>query len=330
MNNLIIEIGIIFIILYLVFILVNKYIKVDPIIGVIIIFIICIMYYNNKFIEYLENTGTNTKTEAITSIKANSEINTISTPEINNTIDNTISSNEIKHDDKTINTTSNNSNAETITESKQNTTITDTLNDIELKQKTFEVNNDNKNGTLKFFSDKNIKPNITGNSKINDTILNKADSNIYKTTTRNQFQANTDTTDNTNNTKLPSLEDISIDGIKADDIITNENKYTGYGGYIDANSLYVPRDYKYTNDDYGYNYIPPLNWIDLPDQNAPRVPLCVSANGNCLVKSSLTSGYPSDLKTWNQTRKVMGPAHIDTKYIESHLNTAISPDKINS
>lgn len=328
MNNLIIETGIIFIIFYLVFILVNKYIKVDPIIGVIVIFIICIMYYNNKFVEHLENTKINTEAESITSIKANNEINTTSTPETTNTIDNTVSSNEIKHSDKTINTTPNTSSAETKPE--QNTTITDTLNDIELREKTFELNNDNKNGTLKFFSDKNIKPNITGNSKTNDTILNKADSNIYKTTTRNQFQANTDTTDNTNNTKSPSLEDISIDGIKAVDIITNENKYTGYDGYIDANSLYVPRDYKYTTDDYGYNFIPPLNWIDLPDQNAPRVPLCVSANGNCLVKSSLTSGYPSDLKTWNQTRKVMGPAHIDTKYIESHLNTTNSPDKINS
>ena len=127
-----------------------------------------------------------------------------------------------------------------------------------------------------------------------------------------------------------NLEDISIEGIKDNTIVTTENKYPNYGGYIDANSIYVPKNYIYTNDDYGYNFIPPLNWIDLPNQNTPRVPLCVSANCDCLVNASQTSGYPTNLKQWNQVRKVMGPSHIDINYISRHLNNIMPSNYIAS
>ena len=72
------------------------------------------------------------------------------------------------------------------------------------------------------------------------------------------------------------------------------------------------------------------NWIlyGIGGVNAPRVPLCVSANGNCKVNASLTTGYPITVKTWNESRKVMGPSHIDVNYIEKHLNTSKPPEEI--
>ena len=60
------------------------------------------------------------------------------------------------------------------------------------------------------------------------------------------------------------------------------------------------------------------------------MPLCVSANGNCKVNASLTIGYPITVKTWNESRKVMGPSHIDVNYIKNHLNTTKPPENIKS
>lgn len=122
------------------------------------------------------------------------------------------------------------------------------------------------------------------------------------------------------------IKDLNID--KPDPtIFTNENVYEQYGGFIDANNLYVPRDYTYTDDDYGYNFIPPLNWLELPGGVVPRVPLCVSANGNCKVNAALTSGYPINLKDWHESRKAMGPDGIDLQYIQDHLNTVKPPSE---
>jgi len=194
----------------------------------------------------------------------------------------------------------------------------------------FKVNNENNDGTLNYFSDKNIQR-IKKGKVYDDTFTDHVENNISKQDTRNQFQTEDNEFNVNGHSNIPEkLEDISIEGLKDPDVITNENQYTQYGGYIDANTLYVPRDYQYTDDDYGWNFIPPLKWIDLPDQNAPRVPLCVSANGNCRVNASLTTGYPITVKAWNESRKVMGPSHIDVNYIKNHLNTDKPPSSIKS
>jgi len=356
MDRLIIESLLIFVITYLLFELLNKYIEVDRIIILILSVVISAIYYMRRFgYEHLENISgnsnnsipdnsnpeekpidSNEKTKDLTieqtgdktepnkldikdqKIEVNGDIKVEQT----NTIDNkeNINNKEVNEN------TDKNEVKET---NKQNEIQPNTI----LKQANeadFKVNNENNDGTLNYFSDKNIQK-IKKGKAYDDTFTDHVESNIDKQNTRNQFQTDDNDFNVNGHSNIPDkLEDVSIEGLKDPDVITNENQYTQYGGYIDANSLYVPRDYQYTDDDYGWNFIPPLKWIDLPDQNAPRVPLCVSANGNCRVNASLTIGYPITVKTWNESRKVMGPSHIDVNYIKNHLNTVKPPEEIKS
>ena len=322
MDKLFIETLLIFVITYLLFELLNKYIEVDKIIILILSFVITSIYYMKRFsYEHLEN------------------VNDINIEQTNENIEQTNekSQNKLEIKDKNIKTDENiditqSNDTKSLIETKEtkeelkpeiNETIIKQTNEAE-----FKVNNENKDGTLNYFSDKNIQK-IKKGKAYDSTFTNHVESNIDKQDTRNQFQTENNEFNVNDHSNIPDkLEDISIEGLKDPTVITNENRYTQYGGYIDANSLYVPRDYKYTDDDYGWNFIPPLKWIDLPDQNAPRVPLCVSANGNCKVNASLTTGYPITVKTWNESRKVMGPSHIDVNYIENHLNTSKPPEEI--
>ena len=272
-------------ILFLIIYLILKLIcDCDPVIIIILSLMICYIYYSNH-ITKLENFEDQPKEDKQT--KENNQ--------------------ETKENEQT---------KENNEEKKEETK--------KIVSNNFKINNNNTDGTLKFFSDKNIKKPIKASRNTN--IINKSDNNIAKQNTRNQFQSTENNTDNKNET----VEDISIEGVKADDIITNENKFDKFGGFIDANSIYVPRDYKYTKDDYGYNFIPPLNWIDLPNYGPIRVPLCVSANGNCQVHATHTTGYPAYVKEWNESRKIMGPDNIDIIYIQDHLNTSKPPEQINN
>lgn len=124
------------------------------------------------------------------------------------------------------------------------------------------------------------------------------------------------------------VADNSVENIINENVMTDENVYDAYGGFIDANSIHVPLNYEYTQDDYGYNYLPPSNWLNIPKLGPPRVPMCVSSGKRCATQPSLTSGYPINLKEWNESRKVMGSDGIDIEYIQNHLNTTKPPNEI--
>jgi len=375
MDRLIIESLLIFVITYLLFELLNKYIEVDRIIILILSVVIAAIYYMKRSnYEHLENVDENQgeKTNDETGEKSVDEAD--DKPEETPSDETSAASTDEKPtDDVEIKQTGNGSEPNKLEiknqkiETTGNINISQTNNDLNEKENVdetnkkeepktkeeteqttketekqpntvleqtneagFTVNNINNDGTLNYFSDKNIQK-IKKGKAYYDTFTNHVENNIDKQNTRNQFQTDNDDFNVNDHNNIPEkLEDVSIEGLKDPDVITNENQYNQYGGYIDANSLYVPRDYQYTDDDYGWNFIPPLKWIDLPDQNAPRVPLCVSANGQCRVNASLTTGYPITVKTWNESRKVMGPSHIDVNYIKNHLNTAKPPSSIKS
>ncbi len=328
MNRLIIECCFIFLITFLLLQLLRKYINFDILATLILLFILCYMCYKYYKIENYENNTNETTNNDSSNESTNNEStnNDSSNESTNNETTNNDSSNESTNNDSTNNDSTNNdltnndstNNDSTNNESTNNETTTNE------PETTFTVNNNNQDGTLKFFSDKNIKQPINNNTYV----INQNNNNIAKQNTRNQFQA----INNQDNNQDNNVENISIEGVKADDIITDENKIELCNGnvYIDANNLYVPKNYKYTKDDYGYNFIPPLYWLDIPRYGPVRIPICVSANGNCKVQATHTSGYPVYLKEWNESRKVTGPAQIDTTYIQEHLNTINSPDKINT
>lgn len=370
MDRLIIESLLIFIITYLLFELLNKYIEVDRIIILILSVVIAAIYYMKRSnYEHLENvdehqgekieneTGkksvdeTDDKPEETLSDETNEELSDkkpTNDVEIKQTGNGT-EPNKLEIKNQKIETTRNIDISQTNNKLNEKENVDETDKKEETEQTTkeetekhhdtileqtyesgFTVNNINNDGTLNYFSDKNIQK-IKKGKAYDDTFTNHIENNIDKQNTRNQFQTNNNNFNVNDYNNIPEkLEDISIEGLKDPDVITNENQYPQYGGYIDANTLYVPRNYKYTDDDYGWNFIPPLKWIDLPDQNAPRVPLCVSANGQCRVNASLTTGYPITVKAWNESRKVMGPSHIDINYIKNHLNTAKPSNSIKS
>lgn len=72
---------------------------------------------------------------------------------------------------------------------------------------------------------------------------------------------------------------------------------------------------EYTNDfnnsfEYGYAYLNTSKW-SVPMY---RPPVC-KTDDNCKVCASATSGYPVDVKEWNNSRKIMPPDNINTEYI---------------
>jgi len=115
-----------------------------------------------------------------------------------------------------------------------------------------------------------------------------------------------------------------------DNIITDENVYDQYGGGLNANSLYVPRDYKLSDPlDAQYYQIPPQYWVG-GSFGMVQPPVCSPANGRCKISNICTSGYPSNsvevnyvpLKNYFEATKILGPDGINVKYIEDKLNTA--------
>ncbi len=72
---------------------------------------------------------------------------------------------------------------------------------------------------------------------------------------------------------------------------------------------------EYTNDfnnsfEYGYAYLNTSKW-SVPMY---RPPVC-KTDDNCKVCATATSGYPVDVKEWNNSRKIMPPDNINTEYI---------------
>jgi len=95
-----------------------------------------------------------------------------------------------------------------------------------------------------------------------------------------------------------------------DGVIQNEMLYT------DFNTLQVPQNYKYTEDEYGYSMIPPTNWYPVP----PHPPVCVSEK-QAAVCPVYTEGTNLDLKLWHQSRRITPPDRINTDYVKDKLNS---------
>lgn len=86
---------------------------------------------------------------------------------------------------------------------------------------------------------------------------------------------------------------------------------------VDGNNLPVPKDYKYSADEYGYSFIPPPLWYNKPI----RAPLCViDKDKENIVSPVLAEGLPVDLKEFQSSLKITGPADINTQYIREKLN----------
>lgn len=108
--------------------------------------------------------------------------------------------------------------------------------------------------------------------------------------------------------------------IYKDNVITDENIYTFNGfNYMSAHQLFIPTDYKTKPEDYGRNYIPPELWYK--NNQRLNLPVCVPANGRCLIQDVPTIGFPVDSIEWHSSRKVLNPDGINTKYVREKLNT---------
>lgn len=117
-----------------------------------------------------------------------------------------------------------------------------------------------------------------------------------------------------------SFKDNSNTGfIYKDTVITDENIYTFDGfNYMSAHQLFIPTNYKTKPEDYGRNYIPPELWYK--NNQRLNLPVCVPANGRCLIQDVPTSGFPVDAVEWHSSRKILNPDGINTKYIREKLN----------
>ena len=88
---------------------------------------------------------------------------------------------------------------------------------------------------------------------------------------------------------------------------------------MSAHQLFIPTNYKTKPEDYGRNYIPPELWYK--NNQRLNLPVCVPANGRCLIQDVPTIGFPVDSIEWHSSRKVLNPDGINTKYVREKLNT---------
>lgn len=95
-----------------------------------------------------------------------------------------------------------------------------------------------------------------------------------------------------------------------DGVLQNEMMFTDY------NTLQVPQNYQYTDDDYGWNFLPPKDWYPIP----PNPPICVSEK-KCSVCPVYTDGSNLDLKMWDESRRITPPDRINTDYVKMKLNS---------
>lgn len=106
-------------------------------------------------------------------------------------------------------------------------------------------------------------------------------------------------------TPMLDIDPINRFGSRAkNDLINDDMKYTDY------NHLPMAQGYDSRNYEYGYSFLPPEKWYPQP----PYPPVCV-AEKECPVCPINTSGAPTDMKEWNDSRRVMPPDRINTDYI---------------
>ncbi len=151
-------------------------------------------------------------------------------------------------------------------------------------------------------------------------------SNIDNSETNNNINNNinnTETTNNLNNNEdFKKAGDKSMKNVPLDDEYVNEQLKKSYDSNIeysdiDLNNLYIPGNYQYDKDDYGYSMIPPTLWYSKPI----RSPLCkIDRDKQSTVNPIIVDGLPVDLKDFKENNIVSGPQDINTKYINEKLN----------
>jgi hypothetical protein len=70
------------------------------------------------------------------------------------------------------------------------------------------------------------------------------------------------------------------------------------------------------NSEYGYTFLPPANWYPTP----PHPPVCVTEK-RCPVCPIFTNGSSTDLKQWNESRRITPPDNIDVDAVTDKLNS---------
>lgn len=99
---------------------------------------------------------------------------------------------------------------------------------------------------------------------------------------------------------------------KNDGNIINEMDYSDY----DYNSLPLARGYVHSDNDYGYNFIPPTQWYNSP----VRAPVCVTTVREP-VYPMLANGSPTDVKDFYIASKVTGPLNLSIAYAQDKMNS---------
>lgn len=109
----------------------------------------------------------------------------------------------------------------------------------------------------------------------------------------------------------PNAEDKKAIGSRTDDgVIKTDMPYTDYN-HIPLGDEYKPSDFEY-----GYSFLPPEKWYPTP----PFPPVCVCEK-RCPTYPTYTTGTPVDVKEWQSSSKIMPPDGINTKFIEERLNS---------
>ena len=113
-----------------------------------------------------------------------------------------------------------------------------------------------------------------------------------------------------NNNNNDNDNNIEREGDRNNDgVINTENEYSDY-------NMLPMSDDNTGNFEYGYSFMPPEKWYPQP----PHPPICVS-NTKTTVMPIYTTGTPIDVKEWNESRRIMPPDNINTKYIKQKLNS---------
>lgn len=112
-------------------------------------------------------------------------------------------------------------------------------------------------------------------------------------------------------TDQPNANEKEANGSRTDDdVMANDLPYTDYH-HIPLGDNYKPTDFEY-----GYSFLPPEKWYP----TSPFPPVCVSEK-RCPVCPTYTTGTPVDVKEWTSATKIMPPDGINTQYIKDKLNS---------
>lgn len=95
-----------------------------------------------------------------------------------------------------------------------------------------------------------------------------------------------------------------------DDVVKDEVQYNITSYHT------VPPNVNEGSFEYGYSFLPPVNWYPTP----PHPPVCV-AEKRCPVCPVYTTGTNLDLKEWDSARRISAPDEINVDAIEEKLNS---------